>query len=174
MKPLVVTLLLAWSAAARADVPAGVAQRVVRFIFDGCDYLTAHSPEPHKPSPADKKLAAHFGRITGSHADGIRTRYELKTAAFEDWEISYWARGIDIKFPPTVAITIGDLARLLGPDDVVDVDYALSATSANTKVEIEDREFNPQRDDYCHITVRAEADKRKGTERRVFSLRFVD
>ena len=172
MKRIAVAVVLTWSCVANAEVPVGITNRVVRFLFAGCDYLATKPPQPDNPGPLDKKLAAHFGHITKSEADGIRTRYHLKTAAFEGWDVSYWSRGLDIGFPATVAITIGDLQRLLGPDDAVDGDYALSTTSAGTKAELEDREFNPKREDNCYVTVRAEKDKRKGAERRVFSLRF--
>jgi hypothetical protein len=174
VKPLVVALVVAWSCGAHADVPAGVAQRLVRFVFAGCDYLTAHEPSASHPEAADKKLASHFGRILRSELDGTRMRYSLKTAAFDSWDVSYFARSIDLKFPPTVAITIGDLQRLLGPDDTPDVDYALSTTSTGPKIKVEDRVFDTHREDYCYVTVSAEADRSKGAERRVFSLHFVD
>jgi hypothetical protein len=172
VKRIAVALVLAWSCVANADVPAGVASRVARFIFAGCDYFDTKPPQPDNPGPLDKKLAAHFGRVTRSELDGIRVRYDLKVSGFDGWDVSYWSRGIDIKFPPTVTITMGDLQKILGPDDAIDVDYALSTTSTGAKIATEEREFNPKREDNCYVTVRAEADKRKGPERRVFSLRF--
>jgi hypothetical protein len=172
---VVLLALLASSIVARADVPTGIAKRVVRFAFDGCDYLNTITPNPDNPGPLDKKLAAHFGKITKSQADGIRIRYELKTARFDGWSVSYWARGVDIEFPASVSITMSDLQQLLGPDEAQDVDYVASTTTTTAaKNEVETREFNPKRDGYCYVTVRAEANRKKGAERRVFSLRFAD
>ena len=181
MRPLAVVMLIAWSCAAYGDVPSGVAERVARFIFTSCDYLTANTPEPHKPEPPEKKLAEHFGHIVKTRRRGIAVEYVLKSPLFDGWDVSYWQRGVNLKFPSTVAITIGDLQRFLGPDDAPDVDYAVAAPSSGDKesnwsrvVQLEDRVFDPKRDDYCHITVQAEADKKKGAARRVFSLRFID
>jgi hypothetical protein len=111
-----------------------------------------------------------------SEREGTRVRYALKTAVLEGWDVSFWARGIDIKFPSTVAITMGDLNRFLGPDESPYVDYAVSVdTSTSTKAEVEDREFKPLAEHgHCLVTVSAEADRRKGAGRRIFSLRCGD
>ncbi len=172
MRLLLVAAVVAWSCGAHADVPNGIAQRLVRFMFEGCDYLSANSPEPHQPEPPDKKLAAHFGRIVKTQKRGIGLEYVLKTSTFAGWDVTYWFRGIDLKPPPTVAITMGDLQKLLGADDSPDVDYAVSATASGTKIAVEDRVFDLHREDACRVEVRAEADEKKGPERRVFSLRF--
>lgn len=175
MNRLIVALAaIVASSVASADEPTGTARRVVRFAFDGCEYLNTIAPDPDNPGRLDKKLAAHFGRIGKSQLDGIRTRYELKTAAFEGWTVSYWVRGVDIEFPATISITIGDLQRYLGPDEAQDGDYAMGNASTNSKSDVEVREFNPKREGYCYVTVRAEADRKKGAQRRVFSLRFAD
>jgi hypothetical protein len=171
---LAIMLLIAWSLPVAGDVPRGSVRRLVRFVVEGCDYFSANPPD-RKPEPSDRKLAAHFGRVSNPRRDGNATRYDVKVRALDGWDVSYWWRGIDIKIPETVAITVGDLQKSLGPDTSPDVDYAMSNTSTQSaRVEVEEREFNGAREDGCHVTVTAEADKRNGTERRVFSLRFAN
>jgi hypothetical protein len=172
VKILAVTLLIAFSAPASADVPNGVAERVSHFILDGCDYLEKNSPQPFKPEPAHKRLAAHFGHIVKSQKRGIGIEYLLKVPAYDGWELAYWERGVDMKPPPTVAITMGDLQHWLGRDEAPDVDYAMSATSGGSEREFAEREFQPPGHGVCRVSVQTEVDAKKGPARRVFSLRF--
>lgn len=167
-------VLVGWSCAANADTPTGVAQQLARFIFDGCDYFEAHSLQPHRPDPPHRMLAAHFGHVVKTQERGIALEYVLKVQKFAGWDISYWERGVDMKLPPTVAITMGDLQRLLGPEQLPDVDLAVSNTAIGAKVDLADRVFEPPGHGVCRVTVRTEADPKKGPERRVFSLRFAD
>jgi hypothetical protein len=173
VKFFVVIGLAAWSWTARADVPKGIAQRVAQFALDGCDFFKKNPPQPHKETP-DKNFAMHFGRITRSERDGVRIRYDLKISAFDGWEVSYWARGVDMKVPSPMAITMGDLQQLLGRDDGVDVDKAMASTSAEAQSELEERVFQPHGHGVCRVFVQTEANGKKGAERRVFSLRFAD
>jgi hypothetical protein len=173
VRRLVLTLVLACGGVAHADHPNGVAQRLARFIFDGCDYLAANFPQPHKPEP-HRKLAAHFGRIVKTEPRGIGLEYVLKTNGFEGWDIAYWERGVDLTIPANVAIAMGDLQSLLGSDRAPDVDRAVSRSADGATAEYEEREFHPPGHGLCRVTVHAEADARKGVERRIFSLRFID
>ncbi len=170
MTRLVVVLLIAWSMPASGDTPSGVSERVARFVLAGCDYLEKNSPQPFKPEPAHKKLAAHFGRIVRTQKRGIGTEYLLKVPAFDGWDFSYWERAVELKVPPTVAITLADLQHWLGQDAAIDVDNAVSATSTGTMRESEERVFQPPGHGVCRVFANTEAEK--GAERRVFSLRF--
>jgi hypothetical protein len=172
VRPFIVALSLAFTMPAWADVPKGVAERLGHFILEGCDYLEKNSPQPFKPEPAHKKLATHFGHIVKTQKRGIGIEYLLKVAGYDGWELSYSERGVDMKLPSTVAVSMGDLQHWLGRDEAPDVDYAMSATSDGSKREFDERVFQPPGHGVCRISVQTEADAKKGAERRVFSLRF--
>jgi len=171
MRFFVIVCTVALGVHARADVPSGVAERLSHFALDGCDYLKQHSLKPFKPEPPPKKLAAHFGRITRTQKRGIAVEYVLKAPSFDEWEVSYWERGVDMKVPASVAITLGDLQSYFGRDKDVDVDYAM-ATATGEASEREERMFEPPGHGVCWIFVEVQTDRKLGPSRRVFTLRF--
>jgi hypothetical protein len=161
-----------WSLTAHAEVPAGITQRVVTFIANGCDFFHA---EPTRPRPLDdRKHATHFGTIAGAKRDGLPMRYSLKVAAFPGWDVSFWHDNVELKLPAQVAITMGDLQRFLGPDSARDVMYAMSGGDQQPPP-TEEREFEPQANrPTCRVHVVAERDAKKGPARRVFAIVFSE
>jgi hypothetical protein len=111
--------LLALAGEARAAPPVPTAQqladRIVDWADEGCDYLKGLKRRPNKPlDEGSRRQAAHFGRILGQEPRGEGTEYKLSVSLFPGWQARYWLQSVTLAPPATEAIAIGHFEKRFG------------------------------------------------------------
>ncbi len=95
--------------------PQQLADRVVDFADEGCDYLKGLKRRPNKPlDEGSRRQAAHFGRIQGQAPRGDGIEYRLTLSLFPGWQARYWLQSLTLAPPATPAILLGHFEKRLG------------------------------------------------------------
>jgi len=175
MKALILLAVVVAAGSANAEVPTGIAEKLVRFGRSGCRYLSSTIDASSRKRDDQGKYASHFGKITKRGRDGRDVVFRVEVPELPGWLVEYSRRSIKVQVPATVALELGDLERLLGKAQAPDVDNAVRASergskSARTALDFEI--YHPEAQELCRIEVEAEADEREGPQRRVFSFMF--
>ena len=175
MRPIIVLAVIAWAGVANAEVPTGISEKLVRFGRTGCRYLSSTVDVSSHARDDHQRYASHFGKIIKRTGDGHDAVYRLQVTELPGWQVDYRQRSIKMQIPPTVAIALGDLERLLGAAQTPDVDNAVSATTHDARAlrsTLQWEIYHPETQELCRFEVETEADERKGPQRRIFSLMF--
>ena len=128
-----------------------LADRMVDWADEGCDYLKGLKRRPNKPlDEGSRRQAAHFGRILGQEARGEGTEYKLAVSLFPGWGARYWLQSVTLQPPATENIAIGHFEKRLGkgesaPANEGATDFAFPAGPGHLG---------------CDVTVTVGADKR--------------
>jgi hypothetical protein len=111
-------------AAPPVATPQQLADRLVDFADEGCDYLNGLKRRPNKPlDDGSRRQAAHFGRVLGQERRGDGTEYRLSVSAFPGWQARYWLQSLTLAPPPTQAIALAHFEKRLGKGEVPDAQY---------------------------------------------------
>jgi hypothetical protein len=116
---LALATVLATARAGRAAPPVAtpqqLADRVVDFADEGCDYLKGLKRRPNKPlDEGSRRQAAHFGRILGQEPRGDGTDYRVSLSLFPGWQAHYWLQSLTLAPPATETIMLGHFEKRLG------------------------------------------------------------
>jgi hypothetical protein len=129
MRLFAITAILVGTAQAYADESAALADRLVDFALDGCDFFNATSVEPPQPMPSARKRAAHFGGIVKVRRRGIGREYQIASPRFPGWEITYFEGLVELRIPDGVSLSVAPFEQRLGPPHETDSDYAARAAA---------------------------------------------
>lgn len=164
-------------ASAHAEKSESVADQLVKFAFDGCDYLHANGWDAKARRPtAAAKLAAHFGRVLKKQPSGMTFEYELRSPGFPEWAITFSSLMLTLRPPPAVTLTLGELERVLGPSDVPEGDNAKPAVAPSTGAKRPELVEFGRHDGHRLCVIQAIIDRNRGDAgaSRVLSFRFSD
>jgi hypothetical protein len=119
------SLLLAAPGRSSAAPPVPTAQqladRLMDFADEGCDYLKALKRKPNKPlDEGSRRQAAHFGRILGQEPRGEGTEYKLSVSLFPGWQARYWLQSLSLLPPGSEALALGNFEKRLGRGELPD------------------------------------------------------
>jgi hypothetical protein len=110
------TLALAGRATAAPQLTTQqLADRIVDWADEGCDYLKGIKRRPNKPlDDGSKRQAAHFGRIRGQEPRGEGTEYKLSISLFPGWEARYWLQSVTLNPSLAESLALAHFEKRLG------------------------------------------------------------
>jgi hypothetical protein len=148
--------------------------RLVRFAYDGCEFLHEGigngGSVPHR---SDKLEAAHFGktiRVTPRQGADL---YELEVPQFRSWRATFRGSELELVLPRNVRLTVADFERVLGPATEPDEDYALGNGTGEV-ADVEELVFTaPKGQSHCRVRITVATGKERARER-VLRFAFLD
>jgi hypothetical protein len=147
--------------------------RLVRFAYDGCEFLhegIGDGSVPHRP---DKLDAAHFGktiRVTPRPGADV---YELEVPQFRSWRAKFRGGELELVLPRSIRLTVADFERVLGPATEPEEDMALGDGSGDVP-DVEELVFAPPKAQrLCRVRITVATGKERARQR-VLRFAFLD
>jgi hypothetical protein len=173
IRAAVLALVLLGPTTARAEEARALVKRLVRFAYDGCEFLNEGIGDGSIPNRPDKLDAAHFGktiRVTPRSGSAI---YDLEVPQFRSWRARFRGGQLELVLPRGIRLTVADFERVLGPATEPDEDYALGYGSGGV-ADVEELVFTPPKaQPICRVRITVATGKERSRER-VLRFAFLD
>jgi hypothetical protein len=127
MRLVAVALVLAVSPVGQSRESS--AERLARFIRDGCDYFGEHA------DAGIEGIRPHFGKLLRVEMVTERAykpypRYRFEPTLLPRWEAWAESRSVVVRVPTRVSIRVSELERSFGPAEEETTDLRIAATAA--------------------------------------------
>ena len=167
------TLVLFGSTNGRAEEASALVNRLVRFAFDGCEFVHEGIGDGTVPHRADNLDAAHFGktvRITSRPGADV---YDLQVPQFRSWRARFRGGELELVLPRHIRLTVADFERVLGPATEPDEDMKVGDGRSDA-LDVADLVFAPPKEQpLCRLRITVATGKER-TRQRVLRFAFHD
>jgi hypothetical protein len=170
IRAALLALALLGPTTACAEEANALVNRLVRFAFDGCEFVHGGIGDgsiPHRPEKLD---AAHFGKTIRVTSRPGADMYDLDVPQFRSWRASFRGGQLELVLPRSIRLTVADFERVLGPATEPEEDITIGDGSGDVP-DVEELVFAPPKaQPLCRLRITVVTGKERARQR---VLRFA-